>query len=42
VRFGTRSVKLDEPPPAQRGPRDTPRLLLREIRDFHRHYEWAA
>jgi polyketide biosynthesis 3-hydroxy-3-methylglutaryl-CoA synthase-like enzyme PksG len=42
VRFGTRTAKLDEPPPAQRSAAGSARLWLREIRDFHRLYEWAA
>ena len=44
VRFGTRNVSLDDHWNAIASKRtsDQPRLYLREIREFHRQYEWAA
>jgi polyketide biosynthesis 3-hydroxy-3-methylglutaryl-CoA synthase-like enzyme PksG len=44
VRFGTRNVRLDDQPipiarPAAPGQQ---RLLLRQINEFHRQYEWVA
>ena len=44
VRFGTRNVSLDDHwnTIASKRTSDQPRLYLREIREFHRQYEWAA
>src|SRR5262249_10763935 len=43
VKFGTRNVKLDfqSIPGALASCREKPRLLLEEIRDFHRLYRWG-
>jgi polyketide biosynthesis 3-hydroxy-3-methylglutaryl-CoA synthase-like enzyme PksG len=41
VRFGTRAATLDARP-TDAAPVAAQRLLLREIRDFHRQYEWVA
>ncbi len=43
VRFGTRNVKLDADFLAEaRAPRrGAPRLYLKEIREYHREYEWV-
>lgn len=43
VRFGTRNVVLDNTfvPGARRPAADKKRLFLREIREFHREYEWV-
>lgn len=44
VRFGTRSAKLDERsiPGVQASYGGEQRLLLRQIDDYHRRYEWVA
>lgn len=43
VAFGTRSVRLDRTVyPGTRAPAGRRRLFLREIREFHREYEWVA
>ena len=44
VRFGTRNIVLDADfiPGVRRSNIGTRRLFLREIREFHREYEWAA
>jgi polyketide biosynthesis 3-hydroxy-3-methylglutaryl-CoA synthase-like enzyme PksG len=44
VKFGTRNVKLDPQsvPGAQALRAGERRLLLREINEFHREYEWSA
>jgi polyketide biosynthesis 3-hydroxy-3-methylglutaryl-CoA synthase-like enzyme PksG len=44
VRFGTRNVKLDPDfiPAARAAGRGTPRLFLKEIREYHREYEWVS
>lgn len=42
VAFGTRNVRLDrEVFPGARAPRGGRRLFLRQIREFHREYEWV-
>jgi polyketide biosynthesis 3-hydroxy-3-methylglutaryl-CoA synthase-like enzyme PksG len=43
VRFGTRNVVLDKTfvPGARATEPDKQRLYLREIREFHREYEWV-
>jgi polyketide biosynthesis 3-hydroxy-3-methylglutaryl-CoA synthase-like enzyme PksG len=43
VRFGTRNVSLDPTfvPGARRSGGNEKRLYLKEIREFHRGYEWA-
>lgn len=43
VRFGTRNVVLDPSfiPEARRTGNGTPRLFLKEIKEFHREYEWV-
>lgn len=44
VRFGTRNVKLDTNymPEARKAGRGEPRLFLKEIREYHREYEWVS
>jgi polyketide biosynthesis 3-hydroxy-3-methylglutaryl-CoA synthase-like enzyme PksG len=44
VRFGTRNVKLDAGyiPQARAAGNGTPRLFLKEIREYHREYEWVS
>jgi polyketide biosynthesis 3-hydroxy-3-methylglutaryl-CoA synthase-like enzyme PksG len=43
ARFGARNVKLDEHVEAAAAMKSSsPRLVLREIRDFHRKYEWLS
>lgn len=44
VRFGTRNVKLDFQliPGALEISRETPKLFLEEIREFHREYRWIS
>jgi polyketide biosynthesis 3-hydroxy-3-methylglutaryl-CoA synthase-like enzyme PksG len=43
VRFGTRNVKVSDSivVPPKPDPGDRPRLLLREIKEYHREYEWT-
>lgn len=44
VRFGTRNVKLDPDylPEARKTGRGKPLLFLKEIREYHREYEWVS
>jgi polyketide biosynthesis 3-hydroxy-3-methylglutaryl-CoA synthase-like enzyme PksG len=44
VRFGTRNVKLDPGyiPQARAAGNGRPRLFLKEIREYHREYEWVS
>ncbi len=44
VRFGTRNVRLDAEfiPGARHSSHGESRLFLREIREFHREYEWLS
>jgi polyketide biosynthesis 3-hydroxy-3-methylglutaryl-CoA synthase-like enzyme PksG len=44
VRFGTRNVKLDSEfiPEARAAGSGSPRLFLKEIREYHREYEWVS
>ena len=44
VKFGTRNVKLDTQliPEAWALFNGKQRLFLKEIKEFHREYEWAA
>lgn len=44
VRFGTRNVAIDPGlfAEARRGKGQTHRLVLKEIKEFHREYEWTA
>jgi polyketide biosynthesis 3-hydroxy-3-methylglutaryl-CoA synthase-like enzyme PksG len=44
VRFGTRNVKLDSEfiPEARAAGSGAPRLFLKEIREYHREYEWVS
>jgi polyketide biosynthesis 3-hydroxy-3-methylglutaryl-CoA synthase-like enzyme PksG len=44
VRFGTRNVKLDPGyiPQARTAGAGQTRLFLREIREYHREYEWVS
>lgn len=44
VRFGTRNAKLDPDylPEARAAGKGRPRLFLKEIREYHREYEWVS
>ncbi|OHX20691.1 3-hydroxy-3-methylglutaryl-ACP synthase [Chromobacterium sphagni] len=44
IKFGTRNVKVDDGaiPGARRQKNGAKHLILKEIKDFHRQYEWAS
>ncbi len=44
VRFGTRDTVLDTAlvPEARAVPQGTRRLFLKEIKEYHREYEWVS